>query len=50
VVADVEVGVVDPHRLAQLERHVHEALAHARLEVDAGGDDVAHGVEGVRHE
>jgi len=43
VVARVEVGVIDPHRAALLERHEGEALAVARHEVQAaldGRDDV----------
>jgi hypothetical protein len=49
VVIEVEIGVVDPHRDVQPERHLDEAVAQRRHEVQPGFEERPHpGVERAR--
>ncbi len=45
MVVQVEVVVVDPHRAALRERHLHDPLPEPRHEVQAARDDRPHVVE-----
>ena len=47
VVVDVEVGVVDPHRMAQAERDLDQPPPEDRGAGDPGGDGLLHPLEGV---
>ena len=47
VVVDVEVGVVDPDRVAQPEGHLDQPAPEHRCPGDAGGDGLLHPLEGV---
>ena len=47
VVVDVEVGVVDPHRVTQAERDLHQPTPEHRGAGDPGGDGLLHPLEGI---
>jgi hypothetical protein len=47
VVDDIEVGVLDPHRVVQIERHPQQPPSKRRQQVDPARDEVLHPLERV---